>query len=210
MKKFEMEITLKDEFYQECGSIALPIPLSKEDMLEITRNNCVSMTVVADNLLQVIKTYPKLITVYRRLLVHSCVFAGGAASHEGNHELAIYYYLAAADFDPRNFKINQYLARNYQLMHLYKDAIDNYETVILHDDRYDADTWAILRVNYIACFYYLRKMEQVHDLLKKLKKEIGEVSNDATVVFGLRAAFMLSTDKAPEELQELFKSYFLS
>jgi tetratricopeptide (TPR) repeat protein len=210
MKKFDLEVIFKDKFYKDCGSIPLPIPLSNEENFEIIRNNFVSMIVVADNLLQMIKTYPERITAYRRLVVQSCLYAGGIASQKGNHKLAIYYYLAALDLDPGNFIIHQYLARNYQLMHLYKDAIENYEIVILYDDRCDEDMWAVIRVYYIACFYCMGMIEQVHDLLKKVQKEIGEVSHDASVAFGLRAAFILSRDKAPEELQELFKSYFLS
>lgn len=182
----------------------LPIPFSMEDMLEITRTNGIAMTVIADNLLQMAELYPDKIDTYRRLIVHSCLNAGGEAARDQNHPLSNHYFLRAADFAPNYMIVHQNLARSFQRLHAYRDAIDHYWIAIQLSETPVASLWIYL----IECLYELGEVEHARGITQTLLRRAEEAGLGKKLGFGVEATHLLAKDHAPEELQDLFKGFF--
>ncbi len=204
MKTFAMDLILKDHVYQECGSPILPIPFSMEDMDEIRRTNGITQSIVADNLLQMVETNPEKNSLYHSLLVHFCLNAGGEAAAMGNHRKSNYYFVSAAKFSPISTIVRKNLARSYQHLGLFHDAITNYEYVIKEKDS-DEKTW----VFYIECLYAIGESEAAKNLLRILAENTGRSGSWAKQSFGITAISILSDDNAPEGLKLLANEYFL-
>lgn len=203
MKKFHADLILKDSFYQECGSPVLPIPFSMEDLNEMRLNNGISFTIITDNLLQMVSENSKLKTQYRFLILHCCLIAGGEAARMGDHKLSNHYLLAAADYSPDSFVVRKNLARSFQHLQKYQEAVNNYKYVILNhacDDR----TW----VYFIECLYAIGEIESATNIIKLLRSNAEQTGLDAKISFGAQALMVLSEDNAPEELKLLFKKFF--
>jgi tetratricopeptide (TPR) repeat protein len=200
MKQADLEIVLRDDFYQECGSPVLPIPLNREDMLEFTRTNHIAREIIADNLLQMVSIFPERINDYQRLLVHNCLVAGGEAARKGDHHLSNHYFLKASEFAPGSFTVHQNLARSFQHLGSYQEAINHYKYVITNNKDYDLGLWIYV----LECLYAKGEIEEVHNLLKIIK-ESGEYTK---LTFHMQGVGILTRDNAPDELKIMFKKVF--
>lgn len=203
MKKFVMDIILKESFYQECGSPCLPIPFSMEDMNEMRLKGGISYTVVADNLLQMVSENPEKKTVYQPLIVHCCLHAGGEAAAKGDHEHSNHCFLAAAAFDPFSVIVRINLARSYQHLRQYDQAISNYQFA-LSNHASDDSTW----IYFIECLYAIGEFEHARNFIKILKENAERTGQGVKLSFGLLATNLLSKDHAPEELKAWFYESF--
>jgi tetratricopeptide (TPR) repeat protein len=197
MKQADLDIIFKDDFYQECGSPVLPIPFSREDMLEFTRTNNIAREIIADNLLQMVSIFPERINAYQRLLVHCCLVAGGEAAKKGNHHLSNHYFLQAAEFSPGSFTAHQNLARSFQHLGSYQEAINHYKYVIINNKDYDSSIWVYV----LECLYAMGEIEEVHNIFNKI---VEEADMYAKLAFRLQGIGILTRDNAPKELKTMF------
>jgi tetratricopeptide (TPR) repeat protein len=204
MKKLGLGLVFKEDFYQECGSPPLPIPFSFEDMQEFHRNNGISMTVIADNLLQMVGTDPDKIDTYKRLIVHICQIAGSDAARNENYDLSNHYFLQAAKFAPNSGVVRKNLARSYLLLHRYQDALDNYIYTNKVTENTDDSIWVYL----IECLYLMGETEHARGITQNLLHNAEKAGLETKVQFGILATRLLSKDNAPEELKNLFRDFF--
>ncbi|MBI9050392.1 MAG: tetratricopeptide repeat protein [Anaerolineaceae bacterium] len=204
MRKSDWEIVFKEDFYKECGSPMLPIPVSMEDMLEVTQVNYLARDVIADNLLQMVKDFPERINTYHRLLVHCCLVAGGEAAHKGDHHRSNYYFLKAVDFAPGNFEVHKNLARSYQHLGLFYEAICHYQFVIDNQKNFHPSLWVYL----LECMHAKGEVEEAKKLFDMLFEVMSDPKVNQKLVFGVLGVSILTQDNAPEELKNMFDRLF--
>jgi tetratricopeptide (TPR) repeat protein len=202
MKNLDIDIVLKESFYLDCESPVLPIPFSEDD-INTMLNGGVSMSVIADNLLQMIDQHPTRIAKYKPLIVFSCLNAGGTAADEGNHILSNYYFLLASDFAPDDMAVRQNLAYSYQHLHRYEEAIDNYLFVLNNSDH---NTGGLLEtaVCVIECYFNNGDSEAARQLTRELIINIGSQANGSKMEAWATIIDILNRDNADKTLQDYF------
>jgi hypothetical protein len=204
MKELDVKLMFKEDFYNECLSPMLPIPFNSSELMELTQNIGIPMSVVADNLLQMVNEHPEEVGPYHRLIIHSCKIAGIEASKQKDFPVSNEYFLSAATLDPENLEVRKYLGRSYHLIKKYPEAINSYMFVIENGMGSDLSVW----VYFIECLYLNGEVDQakwfIHSLLENVKRDGFE----AKLMFGVRATRLLAIDNAPEEVKNLFKPFF--
>ncbi len=202
MKTLDIEILLDESFYQESQSPILPIPFSDDDM-KIMLKSGISMSVITDNLLQMIDQHPERSTEYRPLIVYGCLNAGGSAASDGNFEVSKHYFLLASDFAPEDMVVRQNLARSYQQLSQYSEAIDNYLFVL---QRANQSTEGLLEtvVCMIECFYANNEKDTARKLAADLMTNITSQPVEAVSLARETINSILVRDKADAIVREFF------
>jgi tetratricopeptide (TPR) repeat protein len=203
MKNLDIDIVLKESFYQDCESPILPIPFSDQD-IKTMLNGGISMSVIADNLLQMVDQNPAKLISYKPLIVYSCLNAGGIAAEEGNQTVSNYYFLLASDLAPDDIVVRQNLARSYQHLAQYNEAIDNYLFVLQNSDN---STGGILEtaVCLIECYFDNREREVSRQLARELIFNIESQENKAKMIAWATIFAILNRDKADKILLGYFR-----
>jgi hypothetical protein len=202
MKTLDIEILLNESFYQESQSPILPIPFSDDDM-KIMLKSGISMSVITDNLLQMIDQHPEKSTEYKPLIVYGCLNAGGSAASEGNFEVSKHYFLLASDFAPEDLVVRQNLARSYQQLSQYSAAIDNYLFVVQHATQATEGLLETL-VCMIECFYANNEKDMARKLAGDLMTNITSQPDEAVS----RARETIDSILVRDHADEIVRDYF--
>jgi hypothetical protein len=202
MKKLEIDIVLNESFYEECASPILPIPLSEEDILTMV-NGGLKMSVIAENLLQMVDDHPDRLSAYKPLIIYSFMNAGGEAAINGDYLRSNMFFSIASDFSPGDIVIRQNLARSYQLLSMFDQAIDNYMYVLQNSDQ---NTGGLLEtaVCMIECVYLNGQKEFANKLTHDLVQNVESQDYDAKTTAWMTINQILIRDKSDECLHQYF------
>jgi tetratricopeptide (TPR) repeat protein len=202
MKKLEIDIVLKESFYEECASPVLPIPLSEEDINTMI-NGGLKMSVIAENLLQMVDHHPDRLSAYKPLIIYSFMNAGGEAAIDGDYSRSNQFFMVASDFSPDDMVIRQNLARSYQRLSLFGQAIDNYMYVLQNSDQ---NTGGLLEtaVCMIECVYLSGQKEFAHQLAYDLIQNVESQDYDAKIAAWITINQILFRDESDECLHQYF------
>jgi hypothetical protein len=202
MKKLDIDIMLKESFYKECSSPMLPIPFSSEDMKHIIAEG-VSLSVVADNLLQMTDQHPEKINSYTPLMLHCCLNAGEEAAVAGDHFRSNHYFLLASDLAPDDLEVRQNLARSYQHLGKNAEALDNF-LFVLHNAGDFSNGLFEATVCMIECYYAIGEKETARKFASKLTQKINQLGEVEKTIPQMLIKKILTRDQAEEELIEYF------
>ncbi|GAP20366.1 tetratricopeptide repeat protein [Leptolinea tardivitalis] len=203
MKELDVMLMFKEEFYNECSSPMLLIPFNSIELMQFTQNKEIPMSVIADNLQQMVDEHPEKFGLYKRLIIHTCKIAGIESYKQKKFFVSNQYFLSAAAIDPENVEVRKYLARSFHLIKKYHEAIDSYMFVIKNGGS-DIPTW----VYFIECLYIIGEVNHAQGLTQSLLKNVKRDGVGAKLMFGVTATRLLAEDKAPEEVRNLFKPFF--
>lgn len=201
MKELDVKLMFKEDFYNECSSPMLLIPFNSS---EIMQNTEIPMSVIADNLLQMVNEHPEEVGPYKRLIIHSCTIAGIEYYKQKDFPVSNQYFLSAAAFDPENVEVQKYLGRSFHLIKKYHEAIDCYMFAIKNGMGSDIPSW----VYFIECLYLVGEVDHAKGLTLSLLKNVKRDGYNAKLMFGVMATRLLAEDNAPEEVKNLFKPFF--
>lgn len=204
MKKLDIDIMLKESFYKECSSPMLPIPFSSDDMKHIISDG-VSLSIVADNLLQMTDQHPERIDSYTPLLLHCCLNAGEEAAVSGDHIRSNYYFLLASDFAPDDMEIRQNLARSYQQLGKHGEALDNF-LFVLHNAGDFSNGLFEATICMIECYYAIGEKDTAQKFANQLIKNINKLNPVEKAIPRMLINKILMRDQADDELKLYFAS----
>lgn len=204
MKNFEVELVMKPDFYQLLESPMLPIPFSKTELEKLIQSGGIPISVIADNLLQMVKQEPKKTNLYRQLIINSCIEAGKELYKTGNFVMMNNYYIEAEKLNPLNCETRKLLARSFQLLNRLDDAIENYMIFIKTTPDADFQVW----VYFIECLYLSGEIEHAKSLANKIISNIERNLPKEKLMYGIRATRLLSEDHAPSEIDDLFRPLY--
>jgi tetratricopeptide (TPR) repeat protein len=203
-KELEVELVMKPDFYRTLESPVLPIPFSKTELQKLLESGGIPITVIADNLLMMIQQNPERTGLYRQLIINSCIEAGKEIYKSGNFALMNSYYVEAEKLNPQNCETRKLLARSYQLLNNLDEAIENYQFFIKNSPEPDYQVW----VYFIECLYLSGEVEHAKGLVSTILRNIENKQPGEKLFLGFEATSLLSADKAPSELRDLFKPFF--
>ena len=203
-KDFEVELVMKPDFYRIFESPMLPIPFCKTELEELTKLGEIPISVIADNLLQMIKQEPEKTDLYRQLTINTCIEAGKEIYKTGNYALMNSFYQEAEELNPRTCETRKLLARSFQLLNKLDEAIENYMIFIKSAPDADFQVW----VYFIECLYLSGEIDHAKGLAQRIISNIERDLPKEKLMFGIRATRLLSEDHAPSEIDDLFKPLY--
>jgi tetratricopeptide (TPR) repeat protein len=153
-----------------------------------------------------IDQHPEKITDYKPLIVYGCLNAGGSAANEGNFDSSKKYFLLASDFAPEDMVVRQNLARSYQQLSQYNEAIDNY-LYVLQNSTQNTEGLLETAVCLIECFYENNERDIARQLIFDLIMNINSQPEEAQSNIWDTINNILQRDNANPNLQ---KSFILS
>lgn len=205
MKELDVMLMFKEEFYNECSSPMLLIPFNSIELMQFTQNKEIPMSVIADNLQQMVDEHPEKFGLYKRLIIHTCTIAGLESYKQKEFFVSNQYFLSAAALDPENVEVRKYLARSFHLIKKYQEAIDSYMFAI-NNGGSDIPTW----VYFIECLYIIGEVNHAEGFTQSLLKNVKRDGFSTKLMFGVMATRLLAEDNAPEEVKNMFKPFFSS